>query len=205
LNLSLLLSTNYFFPICCTIPNDLENFQAYRQLAFKNEFKELQPFWTFFYTNLSLWSAAAQLFARPKKGLLLIQMLISCNLHGKKFWNLFHIFLNQFTTRSYGYMCPKKFFFKNLVLVLKMAVWEWFWWKHSLKPLGVNVSFNTRIVAGHLWCCPFFLLTPKGPSCVFWQHSNFGQLTTNGVFILFLWNFHTTCGRGISFKAQQFS
>jgi len=29
-------------------------------------------------------------------------------------------------------------------------------------------------------------LTPKGPSCIFCQHSDFGQLTTNGVFIFFL-------------------
>jgi len=29
-------------------------------------------------------------------------------------------------------------------------------------------------------------LTPKGPNCVFWQHSDFGQVLTNGVFIFFL-------------------
>jgi len=29
-------------------------------------------------------------------------------------------------------------------------------------------------------------LTPKRLNCVFWQHSDLGQLTTNGVFIFFL-------------------
>jgi len=31
-----------------------------------------------------------------------------------------------------------------------------------------------------------FALTPKGPNCGFWQHSDFGQVPTNGVFIFFL-------------------
>jgi len=137
LNHSLLLSTSYFFPICYTIPNDL-NFSSMQPTCLENESKELQPFWTFFYTNMSLWSAAAQIFAGSKKGFLSIQTLISCNLHGEKFWNFFHIFSNQFNLRSYSYMCPKKFFFKNLVLVLEIAILKWFWWKHSLKPLGVN-------------------------------------------------------------------
>jgi len=116
-----------------------EIFQACIQFALKNDSKELQPFGTFFYSNVTLWSAAARFFTGPKKGFLSIQMLRSCNLHGEKFWNFFHIFSNQFTTRSYGYMCPKKFFFKNLVLVLEKAVLERIWWKHSLKPLEVNM------------------------------------------------------------------
>jgi len=33
---------------------------------------------------------------------------------------------------------------------------------------------------------PLTPLAPKGPKCAFWQHSDFGQLTTNGVFIYFL-------------------
>jgi len=49
----------------------------------------------------------------------------------------------------------KSFFFQNLVLVLGMAVSECFWWKHSLKPLGVKivnvkilliVSISTRMI-----------------------------------------------------------
>jgi len=35
-------------------------------------------------------------------------------------------------------------------------------------------------------------LTPKEPNCIFWQHSNLGQLTTNGIFLfLFLKISHT--------------
>ena len=33
------------------------------------------------------------------------------------------------------------------------------------------------------------ILTPKGPTCVFWQHRNFGQLATNGVFVFFFGTF----------------
>jgi len=45
----------------------------------------------------------------------------------------------------------KRFFFKNLVLVLEMAVLERFGGKHSLKPLGVklqNYVFHFKL---HLW------------------------------------------------------
>jgi len=41
-----------------------ENFQACSQLALKNESKEAPPFWI---NNVTLWSVAAQLFARQKK------------------------------------------------------------------------------------------------------------------------------------------
>jgi len=78
-------------------------------------------------------------FRSDKKRILLLQMLISCNLHDGNFWIFFHIFSNQCLTRSYGYMCLKMFFIKNLLLVLEMAVLECFWWKHSQKPSGVNL------------------------------------------------------------------
>jgi len=63
------------------------------------------------------------------------------NPHGGNFWNFFHILSNYFTTRSYGYMCPKMFFFKNLILALEMAVLERFWWKHSQGTQGVKQEF----------------------------------------------------------------
>jgi len=50
----------------------------------------------------------------------------------------------------------------------------------------------------------FFTLIPKGPRCIFWQHRNFGLFTTNGVFILFLWNFHKTYGHWISLRHNNF-
>jgi len=102
LNHFLLLSTYYFFPICCTIPNDLNFFLACSHLALKNESKEAPPFWTFFHTNVSLWSATAHFFTRPKKRFLWIWKLISCNLRSEKLWNLFHMFSSQNTTRSYS-------------------------------------------------------------------------------------------------------
>jgi len=125
-----------------------EIFQACSQLALKNEFIELQPFWNFFHNDLTMWSAAARIFEVTKKGFLLLQMLISCDLHGGNFWNFFHIFSNQCLTWSNGYMYPKRKFIKNLLFVLKMAVLECFWWKHSQKPLGVKEkqTFVGRIV-----------------------------------------------------------
>jgi len=65
-------------------------------------------------------------------------MLISCNLLSGNFWNFFHIYSNQSTTSSYGYICLKMIFFKNLVLVLKMAVLKQFWWQHSQGTLGIK-------------------------------------------------------------------
>jgi len=63
----------------------IRNFQACSQLDLNNDSKELLPFWTFFHTNLALKSAAAQDFAGIKKGILSLQTLISCNLHGRNF------------------------------------------------------------------------------------------------------------------------
>jgi len=121
-----------------------ENFQACSQLALRNESKKEPPFWTFFHTNMTLWSAAARFFARTKKEFLSIQTLTSCNLHDGYFWNFFYIISNWCTTRSYGYMCPKMFVFLNLVLVLEMAVLENIWWKHSQKPLGVKLKYTVH-------------------------------------------------------------
>jgi len=89
---------------------------------------------------VTLWSTAAPVFTGPKEVFLSIQLLISCNLHSGKFWNFSHIFSNQYTTKSYGYMYPKMLSKKQFVLVLEMAVLESFWWKHSQKPLGVNYN-----------------------------------------------------------------
>jgi len=46
-----------------------EYFQACSQLALNNESKEAPPFWTFFHTNVSLWSIVARSFVGPKKDL----------------------------------------------------------------------------------------------------------------------------------------
>jgi len=44
-----------------------EILQTCSQLALKNESIELQPFWNFFHNDLTLWSAAARIFAMTKK------------------------------------------------------------------------------------------------------------------------------------------
>jgi len=72
-------------------------------------------------------SAFAQFFARPKKGFLLIQTQISCNLQGE----IFEIFSTS--SQTILILDPmvtcihKSFFFQNLVLVLEMAILERFW------------------------------------------------------------------------------
>jgi len=106
-----------------------EIFQAYSQLALKVESKEAPPFWTFFHTNLTLWSAAAHFFARPKRGFLQIQMLISCNAHCGNFWIFFYIFSNQHTTRSYSYIYPKMFFLLKLGTYTRNGSFEAFFEK----------------------------------------------------------------------------
>jgi len=150
LNRSLLLSTYYFFPICFTIPNDLKNFKHVANLPWNMNLKNYNHFGHFFHINLTLWSAAARFSAGPKKGFLSIQTLKSCNLHGGNSWVFFHIFLNQISTRSYGYMCPKNMFFYIFVLVLEMVVFELFWWKHSHGPLGVKWPYIKHKMS-HWW------------------------------------------------------
>jgi len=95
------------------------------------------------------------------------------------------------------------------------------WWSHSLDSLEfwqtiflynyflnymlvlelVKKMKNTIIVLPPL---RHHSLTPIGPKCVFWQHSDFGQLIMNGVFCFFLKFSYNICPRS-SFKAQQFS
>jgi len=131
-----------------------KNFQACSQLALKNESKDAPPFWTFFHTNMSFGTAAARFFAGLKKKIFVYS---NANiLHSGNFWIFFFIFPNQHTTRSYGYMFPKTFFFKNLILVLEMAVLKSFEWKCTHMPLGVNhhqpmhIITNSPFLKGHV-------------------------------------------------------
>jgi len=123
--------------------------RAYRQLALKNESNEAPQFWTFFHTNVSLWSAIAQFFARPKKRFWSIQKLISCNPCGRNFSIFFHMFSSQHNTRSYSYMCLKIFLFQNLVLVLIIAILECFCENivKELKGLKMHMHLATKLLA----------------------------------------------------------
>jgi len=93
-----------------------ENFQEYSQLSLKNESIEFQPFWNFFYNDLTLWNVAARIFAVAKKWFLLFQMLIPCNLH--TWWKLLNFFFtssqrNVLQDPTEPYMCPKMFLLKK--------------------------------------------------------------------------------------------
>jgi len=43
------------------------------------------------------------------------------------------------------------------------------------------------------------LLTPKGPTCIFWQHRNFGQVRVIRDLYISGWNFNRRWGQGTSF------
>jgi len=73
-----------------------------------------------------------------KKEFLSLVTLISCNLHDGNFWKIFRVFSKQFTTRSYGYICPKMYFFLKFGTYIRNDnIGAFFRWKHSQKPLGV--------------------------------------------------------------------
>jgi len=118
----------------------------------KNESKEELLFWTFFQTNLSLWSAAAwclqgqkSYFCEFKNSYLVIHLV--------EIFEFFSRYSSQHTTRSYGYMCSKMFLFQNLVLVLEMVVLKCFWWKHSHDHVEIKLRkwSLTRYISTSSW------------------------------------------------------
>ena len=66
MNHSLLLATYYFFPICCTIPNNLKFFKHIANLTWKVNPKSCNHFGHFF---MQIWTSELQLpgFSRAKK------------------------------------------------------------------------------------------------------------------------------------------
>jgi len=108
-----------------------EIFLTYSQLAMKNESKESPPFWTFFHTNVTSWSATIRFFAGPRKRFLALQTLKSCNLHSWNFWNFFYVFSNQHSTNSCVQKC---FFFLKFGTCNRNGSIGAFWWNHNKKP-----------------------------------------------------------------------
>jgi len=80
----------------------------------------LQPFWTFFCNDLTLWSAGALIFVGANKGIPSLHTLISCNLHGGNF-SIFFTSSQTSVLQDHTVTCVKKNF-KNLVLVLEMEI-----------------------------------------------------------------------------------
>ncbi len=138
MNHSLLLSTYYFFPIRCTIPNDLKIFKHVFNLSRKRNPKKNHHFAHFF---IEKWAS---------------EVYLPCFSHGPKndfiefecLYLTFHIveISEVFTTCSQISIlqdpmvtCAKKSLKeKYLVLVLKMTTLEHYEWKHSHGTLGVN-------------------------------------------------------------------
>jgi len=108
-----------------------KKFQAYNQLNLKNESKKAPPFQTFFPYENELLKYNCLFFRKSPKRFLSIQTLISCNLHGG---NFYFLFTSSWTSilQDHTVSCVQKCNLKNkLILVLKIVVWEHFWWKHS--------------------------------------------------------------------------
>jgi len=145
LNHSLLLSTYYFFSICCTIPNDLKIFKHLANLPRRINLKSYHHFEHFF---IQMSASKVQL---PKflQGQKRIFVNSNTNILQSTWWKFLKFFphlLKPYYYKILHYMCPKMFFFENLVLVLEVVVLECFWWKHCQKPLGVKF-FNFSLVA----------------------------------------------------------
>jgi len=87
-----------------------------------NPMKKAPLFWTFFHWKVRLKSAPTLFFARPIKWFQWIWMLIFCNPRGRNFWNFYHMFLSQHTTRSYFLMAMEQ-----MTLVLDWKDTQDFW------------------------------------------------------------------------------
>jgi len=127
-----------------------EIFLACSQHALKNDLKELQPFWTFFHNDLTLWSAATRIFRWGKKRNFVTSNANILQFIRRKFLNVFFTSSQTSVLQDPRVTCVKNsFFFKNLVLVLEMAIWECFWWEYSHGPLWDSYQYS--IVVNHLY------------------------------------------------------
>jgi len=99
-----------------------KDFPTCSQLVVKKKCKKALSFRTFFNIKVSLWSVATSFSMRPKKILLSIWTLISCNPHKWNFWNFSHVFYNHLTTTSCSCMHPN--FFEVLVHVIEIVDFE---------------------------------------------------------------------------------
>jgi len=84
------------------------------------------------------------------------------------------------------------------MIFISIGAWEQKWChiKHKIE-FYKTVKKNRNIEQN--------ILTPKGPNYVFWHYRYFGQLTMNEFFFIFLWNFHTTCSRGVALRPNNFN
>jgi len=94
LNHFLFLSTYSFFPICCTISNDLK-FSSMQPTCLEELIQRITTILDIFSYKCDLLKCSYLLFDKAKKVFLSIQILMSCNLYGENFWNFFHIMVLQ--------------------------------------------------------------------------------------------------------------
>jgi len=130
----LLLSIYYFFPICCTIPNDLKIFKHVANLPWRINPKSNHHFGHFF---IQMWPSEVQMsgfllglkknFCHFKRLYLTIYMVENSE--------FFSTYLKFRKLQDPTVTCVQKCFFwiKKLLLILKMAVLEHF---------GENIAKN---------------------------------------------------------------
>jgi len=102
------------------------NFSSMKTTCLKEWFQRSTTILDIFSYKCELVKCNCPIFRRAKK-----RIFVNSKVHilpsvWWKFQNFLHMFSSHHTTRSYDYMYPKMFFFQNLVLVLEMAVLEWF-------------------------------------------------------------------------------
>jgi len=185
LNHLLLLSTYYFFPICCTIPNYLKFFKHIANLPWRMNPKSYNHFGHFFYTNGTLWNATAQFFTGPKKG---FYVNSNTNILQSTWWKILKFFphlLKQVYYKILQLNVSKKVLFQKFGTCTRHGEqshhWECFWWKHCLQPLGVN---------------------PWSPNQNFFATQQFWATHYKWNFYFFSLKFSHNMGLRSSFKAQ---
>jgi len=160
LNHFVLLFTYYFFPICCTISNDLKLFKHIANLPWRMNPKKHHQCGHFF---IQMWPCKVQLlvFSKAKNTFRSIQTVISCNLYSEIFWNFTQTSILWDPTITHVKKCC---FFKILVLVLEiveMAILECFWSKHSQKHLGVQEKCRNQTLLGSTQFKSLFVQYPS--------------------------------------------
>jgi len=138
LNHWLLLSIYDFFPTCCTIPNDLKFFKHVANFTWEMNPKNHQQHGHFF---IQIWACKVELlnFCKAKKKDLYQFKCYYLAIHAMEISEIFSTsFQTSLLQDPMVTYIKKCFFFKILVLVLKLAVLEHFRWKHSQGTLGVK-------------------------------------------------------------------
>jgi len=99
-------------------------------------------------------------------------------------------FLTWLTLKWIFFQIPTNFFLQTSIILCYM--------------LHYTTIFIYLLLDFTLWCFWYGCLTPKGPTCIFWQHRNFRQVRVTRDLYILGWNFNRRWGGGISFICTKF-